>query len=223
MEILLGTADVSTENPGRSQAIETPIYWKTRNFAGFPFDSCPGKLYDFALMSRHVPDFINPIRAAEGGFHVAGQVKFSRMKRLLEVVTNRDDAAEVSLDFSVDGQGIAFAQGRVNADLMLTCQRCLSPMKFVLNIDFCLGIVASEDEAQRLPERYDPLIIHGDQLLIAEAVEDEIFLALPAFPRHDPAECDVVDNVEKRQSSNDEAEKLKASPFAVLAQLKGKR
>ena len=174
-------------------------------------------------MSRHVPDFINPIRAAEGEFHVAGQVKFSRMKRLLEVVINRDDAAEVSLDFSVDGQDITYVQGRANADLMLTCQRCLSPMKFVLNIDFCLGIVASEDEAQRLPERYDPLIIHGDQLLIAEAVEDEIFLALPAIPRHDPAECKVVENVEKRQSSDDEAEGHKASPFAVLAQLKGKR
>jgi uncharacterized protein len=175
-------------------------------------------------MSRQVPDFIDPIRAAEGGISIAGRLAFARMKRLLEVVNNREGYAEVSLHFAVDGQGIPCVKGRVRADLILTCQRCLEPMKVAADIDVHLGIVASEDEAKRLPERYDPLVMHGEQLLIAEAVEDEIFLALPSIPRHDPAECVALEeHVERSGDGSGQADEVSASPFAVLARLKAKR
>ena len=200
-----------------------PIYWKTRNFARNPFDSRRGKIYDFALMSRHVPDFVNSTRATEGDFSIAGQLAFSRMERLIEMVNNPEGAAEVALDFSVDGQGVHYVRGRVCAELVLTCQRCLEPMKFPVAVEICLGIVASEEEAKRLPEQYDPLVARGEQLLIAEVVEDEILLALPAIPRHDPAECTAMENAEKWQSGAVETAKVSANPFAVLAQLKAKR
>lgn len=201
----------------------TPIYWKSRNFAGNTFDSQRGKLYDSALMSRQVPDFINPIHAAEGKFSIAGQLAFGRMKRLLEVVNNPEDKAEVTLNFSVDGQGIPTVRGRVYADLVLTCQRCLEPVRINVDEDICLGIVASVDEAKRLPEEYDPLVTRGDQLFIAEAVEDEIFLALPAISRHDPGVCATMENVGRRESSSEESADEPSSPFTVLAQLKVKR
>jgi uncharacterized protein len=199
-----------------------PIYWKTSNFTVNPFDSRLGKLYDFALMSGQVPDFINPIRAAEGGYVVAGQLAFARMKRLLDVVNNREEAAEIELSFSMDGQGIANARGKVRANLELICQRCLEPMRLELDVDLCLGIVASEEEAQRLPEQYDPLIVHGEQLLIAEMVEEELFLALPAIPRHDSAECAVLDTGDKGQGGGEEPAEASTKPFAILAQLKAK-
>ena len=55
-------------------------------------------------MSKRVPDFINPFRAAEGGYGIAGRLAFARMRRLVEVVENGEGAAEVSLDFAIDGQ-----------------------------------------------------------------------------------------------------------------------
>lgn len=199
-----------------------PIYWKTWNFADDPFDSRCRKLYDSALMSIHVPDFVNPIRAAEGGLSISGQLAFTRMKRLLEVAGNPEGVAEVALDFAIDGQGIPYVRGQVRADVVLVCQRCLEPMTLHVDTQVCVGIVASEEEAARLPEQYDPLIARGEQLLIAEAVEDEILLALPPIPRHDPAECAVSNNVERRQGGGEEADAASRSPFAVLAQLKGK-
>ena len=174
-------------------------------------------------MSRQVPDFIYPVRAAEGGFSISGQLAFSRMKRLLEVVCNPEGSAEIVLDFAVDGQGIPNVAGRVHADVVLTCQRCLEPMKVPVDVDLSLGIVASEDGANRLPEHYDPLVTRGEQLLVAEMVEDEILLALPAIPRHDTAECTAVENVEKRPGDVGEGDDVSSSPFAVLAQLKVKR
>ena len=175
-------------------------------------------------MSRQVPDFIDPIRAAEGEVSIAGQLAFSRMKRLLEVVNNREGSAEVSLNFAVDGQGIPCVEGRVRAEVLLTCQRCLEPMQFAVDVDVHLGIVAGEDAEQRLPERYEPLLMRGEQLLIAETVEDEIFLALPSVPRHDPAECVATEHIGQRQNDDGEREgDASAGPFAILAQLKAKR
>ena len=200
-----------------------PIYWKTRNFARNPFDSRRGKIYDSALMSRHVPDFVNSTRATEGDFSITGQLAFTRMKRLLEVVNNPEGVAEVELNFSVDGQGIANVRGRIRADVILTCQRCLEAMTIPIDVDLKLGVVASEEAAKRLPEQYDPLIVRGEQLLIAEVVEDEIILALPAIPRHEPEECPAREYIEKRQSGAGQSDEASTNPFAVLAQLKAKR
>ncbi len=200
-----------------------PIYWKTRNFARNPFDSRRGKIYDSALMSRHVPDFVNSTRATEGDFSITGLLAFSRMKRLLEVVNNPEGIAEVELNFSVDGQRIANVRGRVRADVSLTCQRCLEAMTVPIDVDVHLGIVASEDAAKRLPEHYDPLVVHGEQLLIAEVVEDEIILALPAIPRHEPQECPAKEYIEKRRSGAGQSDEVSTNPFAVLAQIKAKR
>jgi uncharacterized protein len=197
--------------------ISTAICWNVWIFASDPFDTELGKLYHFALMSRHVPDFVNPVRAAEGGFVIAGRLAFTRMKRLLEVVKNTGDAADVSLNFSIDGQGIPNVRGRISAELELTCQRCLESMKVPVDLQICLGMVGSEEEAKRLSGQYEPLVIHGEQLLIAEMVEDEILLALPAIPRHEPADC-AAENV--RQNSLGESDEASANPFAVLAKLK---
>jgi uncharacterized protein len=138
-------------------------------------------------MSKHVPDFINPFRAAEGGYGVAGRLAFARMGRLVEVVENPDGAAEVSLDFDVDEQGIP----------------------------------RSDEEAKRLPDQYDPLVAGGQSLSVAQLIEDEVLLALPAIPRHDDAVCTAVNAVmmEERHGEGDSAESS-ASPFSVLARLK---
>jgi len=174
-------------------------------------------------MSRHVPDFINPVRAAEGGFSISGQLAFSRMKRLLEVVNNPDGVAELDLNFAVDGQGTPNVRGWMHTDVDLICQRCLEPMQVSVDVNICLGIVASEEEARRLPEQYDPLVARNEQLMIAEMVEDEILLALPSIPRHDAGECTVREDGEKRQSGAGDSVEDSANPFAVLAKLKAKR
>lgn len=169
-------------------------------------------------MSKHVPDFIDPFRAAEGRHGIAGRIPFTRMARLSTAVENRDGAAEVVLNFAVDEQGIPFVNGRVQSDVVLTCQRCLEPMNLPIDITVELGIVASDEEAKRLPAHYDPLVAGEGKLAVAELIEDEILLALPAIPRHDGA-CVAKGQEPPAEQDKDPA----ANPFAVLAQLKSKR
>ena len=96
-------------------------------------------------------------------------------------------------------------------------------MAFAVDAEISLGIAVSEEGAKRLPAQYDPVVTRGEQLSLAEVVEDEILLALPTIPRHDPAACTALENVEKRREDVDEDDKASSSPFAVLAQLKAKR
>jgi uncharacterized protein len=170
-------------------------------------------------MSKHVPDFINPRRAAEGGYDVAGTVAFTRMARLSKAVENHDGAAEVALHFALDEQGIPVVKGRVRSEAVLICQRCLSPLSVPIDLEVELGIVASDEEAKRLPTHYDPLVAGEDRLAVAELVEDEILLALPAIPRHEDAACTAgVTEAPAEQASG-----RTDNPFAVLEQLKSKR
>ena len=63
----------------------------------------------------------------------------------------------------------------------------------------------------------------NEQLMIATMVEDEIILALPAIPRHEPGdECTVAENIDKPSSSAEQAVEEAPNPFAVLAKLKAK-
>lgn len=172
-------------------------------------------------MSKRVPDFINPFRAAEGGHSIAGSVEFARMSRLIEAIENRGGVAEVTLQFAVDDQGIPHVSGLVRSEVVLICQRCLEPLTLPINLKVELGIVGSDEEASRLPGRYDPLVVDAQSLSIATLIEDEMLLSLPAVPSHEPAACIAA----AMQPARDDGvrNESSANPFAVLAGLKTKR
>ncbi len=168
-------------------------------------------------MSNRLPDFIDPVRYADTKQALAGAVPFSRMQRLTDIVSNRDGVAEVELLFDVDAQGTRTVHGRVRTEVWLACQRCLQPMSLPVDSVISLGIIATEHDAERLPEAYDPLLVGDQPLPLAELVEDEILLTLPAFPRHEAGVCVAATSV--TQAPVAEAEE-KPNPFAVLARLK---
>lgn len=169
-------------------------------------------------MSKQVPEFIHPFRAAEGRHSIAGPLSFARMPRLNKVVENPAGSATVTLEFGVDEQGLPCVHGSIDSDVVLICQRCLEPMTLPISIEMDLGIVGSDDEAKRLPAHYDPLIAGPNPVSLAELIEDEMLLALPAIPRHEEGKCVVADagqDVEDTAQGN-------SNPFAVLAKLKSK-
>lgn len=168
-------------------------------------------------MSNRLPDYIDPVRFADTGSELAGTVPFSRMQRLTDIAGNPGGGADVELQFDVDEQGTRIVQGRVRAAVELVCQRCLRPMNWAVDSEVRLGMVASENDAEHLPAVYDPLLIGEEPLPLAGLVEDEILLALPAFPRHEAGECEAAigDTREETAGQSD-----KPNPFAVLARLK---
>ena len=60
----------------------------------------------------------------------------------------------------------------------------MEPLSCEIMSDFALGIVNTIDEANALPERYEPALATEGNLALREMIEDEIILNLPIIPRH---------------------------------------
>jgi uncharacterized protein len=163
------------------------------------------------------------------------------MKRLAASLMDQSGRAEADMQFGRDRNGQAFVTGSIKAALRLQCQRCLGAMDFPVDVEFNLGVVRSLNEASRLVEDYEALILDQPMLALSDVIEDELILALPAVPMHAEQECPKGGAFTKGEGGkarsgegkksrkimyNDrevsDSEDKKVNPFAVLKQLKGK-
>ncbi|HKJ10107.1 MAG TPA: YceD family protein [Gammaproteobacteria bacterium] len=162
-----------------------------------------------------LPDHIAAMALARTGAHFAGRLALAGMPRLAEALLDSSGEVAVDLRLGTDDQRVRYLRGRIQGELTLQCQRCLEPMALVVDIDVQLGLVEGLDEAQRLPEGYEPLVVGEGQVALSEVVEDELLLALPVVPRHsDAGECRVI------ESEEGAVEETRDNPFTVLADLK---
>lgn len=171
------------------------------------------------MSEKFIPEHIDPYRYAEQSLSVDGLVKISDMKRLSANVVPTPDTVTVNLQFGIDEQGITFLKGRVHAKLTLQCQRCMEAYIYEIMSDFALGIVNTLDEANELPEHYEPALATEENLALRELIEDEIILNLPIIPRHEPEDCKVKLPLKDSGWEQGESE----NPFHVLKTLKQKQ
>jgi uncharacterized protein len=174
-------------------------------------------------MSR-VPDYLDPWRAAEQGRRLEGTIALAELPRVLDLLVNPEGGVRFELEFFRDDKRRSCVRGRVTATLELRCQRCLGPLAFQVGATLLLGLVQGFDEAERLPEEYDPLIVEGDRVRPVELVEDELILALPQVPMHAPHEA-CADGAMRQAltaapAAGEPGEEEADNPFQVLAQLK---
>lgn len=171
------------------------------------------------MSDKFIPEHIDPFRYAEQNLALTGSVKVSEMQRLSANLNAIDDVVNVDLKFGVDEQKITFLKGHLKTCLSLQCQRCMEPLRYEIISDFLLGIVSTLEEANALPEHYEPALATEGQLALRELIEDEIILNLPIIPRHEPEDCKVklplIDSGwEQGKGEN---------PFHVLESLKHKQ
>jgi uncharacterized protein len=81
-------------------------------------------------------------------------------------------------------------QGRVVADIALQaqlqqqCQRCLTPMPVPVVSRSQVVLLAAESEADAVPPEFETALAPDGRMRLADLVEEELLLALPAAPRH---------------------------------------
>jgi uncharacterized protein len=173
-------------------------------------------------MSGQLPERIEPLRLAGAGASLQGTVDLSTLSRLAPSLhAIGQETVAVRMHFGVDGEGIYYLRGTLRTVLELTCQRCLGAVRYPVDIEFSLGLAGSADEAERLPDRYEPLVATGESVAVATIVEDELILALPIVAAHaDPACARGLGTAPSEITENRMGNP--ANPFAVLSRLKGK-
>lgn len=164
-----------------------------------------------------LPVEVDPIRFAEQGRQIQGQIEFKQLKRLELLLETQTGHLDVDLKFGIDDRGTRWLNGRIEGILPLTCQRCLSEMKFSLDNAFKLALLKHETEIASLGEEYEPLILESTPVRLAEIIEDEVLLAIPQIPMHELKDCPAKTYGEAEDEAKHED---KQNPFAVLADLK---
>ena len=170
-------------------------------------------------MINHLPDRLDLIATAEAGRALRGSIAVARLERLLPVLISDEGELQVEIELGRDPDGTRYMKGSIQGAVIMMCQRCLDKMALPLDLYFRLGLVASEDAADALPERYEPLLVTAEPAHIADVIAEEVLLAIPIVPRH----SDSVDCLEFVRDYEPPEDEQRENPFAALAELKLKQ
>lgn len=171
-------------------------------------------------MSARLPEFIDPLYLADKNASIKGQMPLNALDRLAEKLFDGTGGLAIEFFFYRDGR-IPVIEGRLQATLNLKCQNCLASLAWAIDTPVKLGVVTSIEQADRLPEDYEPLMCEGDNLLLKDIVEDELLLALPIFPKHEHVCFDAGTQADKIATPEEDGQPpSRKNPFSILANLK---
>ena len=168
-------------------------------------------------MLNRLPETIDPTHLADTRGELKGQIPISSLDRLTKMLIDDSGSITVDLYFSREGK-VPIIEGRIKAILQLECQKCLEAIEWPIEETIKLGIVKSIEQANRLPEELEPLMIEEDKILLKNIIEDEIILILPAYPKHEH-NCFSLEINKTEQIVNEETPS-RENPFSILAKLK---
>ncbi len=155
--------------------------------------------------------------AARGG-QFNGKLPLARLPRLAGMLASAAGEVDVQLAFTSAEDGVPRVDGHLRAGLEAACQRCLEPVKLDLALEVHLALVDSEEEGDRIHEPYEPWVDTGAGASLAEALEDELLLAVPLAPMHAPDACGgLAQRIEALPGADKDADTR--TPFAGLKDL----
>ena len=165
-------------------------------------------------MSSRCPELVDPWRVSEQKQAFSGSVQLGDLPRLSPLLSRTEGIADYQFLFSRDQHRRPLIEGRVEATLWQTCQRCLAEMSLRVDSGFRLAVVQGYDEAGQLDEALEPLLAEEGNIRLLDLVEDELLLALPVVALHD--QCEAPAFYDEEISVDEPRE----NPFAALKRLK---
>ncbi len=166
-----------------------------------------------------LPKQINPLRLGQQNEKLCGYFLTENMSRLLTLVDSVAERVEVELNFKLDVLNRPLAQGIIQIATTLICQRCLKP--FVLEIigKVNWAFVQDDEQAKRIQQDYDPVLVEDERMNLFLQIEDEILLNLPMISLHQ----DFSEFRPVNKKPDETTKTAKVNPFAELANFKIKK
>jgi uncharacterized protein len=148
-------------------------------------------LYHCALMSAaKLSQYIDLVCLARAKASLVGCVPLAHLARLKDLLASEEGQVELRVEFESDLQHRMTAKGSLATDVTVVCQRCLQPMPLMLASTFCLCVVLDEEQAEQLPDTYEPWIVPEQKRADLYAmVEEELLLSLPSIVTHPEQDC----------------------------------
>jgi uncharacterized protein len=171
-------------------------------------------------MIVRLPDTIEPFHLADKRGSLKGHIPLNTLERMADLLYTDSGFVSIELFFGRSGN-LANIEGTIKAVLELKCQNCLKSVEWMVDDNIKLGIVTTIEQADKLPEDFEPLLLEEESILLKDIVEDELLLILPAFPKHQH-KCLVPDksNNDNVNSSVKDHKSSPENPFSILVNLK---
>ena len=172
------------------------------------------------MSSRRVPDLIDPVVMAARQQQLEGVFELSELSRIKASLADGFGTVSFQLLFHRDRKTVVIS-GDVDSVLQLQCQRCMQLMQWPVHSNVSLAVVSSMDEADRLSDAYEPVLLTETKLPLKDIVEEELLLALPVIPQHTgdcPSYAEAMPGSESALTASvDDDERYQ--PFANLSEL----
>lgn len=153
-------------------------------------------------MSGGLPATIDPIRLADRGARLSGELSLRGMSRLGASLREEGGTALLDLEFRRDPErGARRVRGTISASVVGTCERCLEPLPLNLAADVDLLIVP-KGNGRDMDETADVLEA-GAPIALRDLAENELVLALPMIPKHALDACPAAQWIEGREEAGE--------------------
>ncbi|WP_199608793.1 23S rRNA accumulation protein YceD [Flocculibacter collagenilyticus] len=172
------------------------------------------------MQKVNIPTTIDPVRAAQKRLSYDGIVPVQELSRLSELFVEADGDIKVKVNCNIDEQGLVVISGEASYSGNVLCQRCNEKMKQDLATNFFYTPLTQRTEEEQIPEEYETFALDdAGEMMLRQVIEDELIIALPIVPMHDPESC-AYQGTMSWGKLPEAAEK--PNPFDVLKELKRK-
>jgi uncharacterized protein len=162
---------------------------ENKDLRGAFFDTPDAGHYHTALMSTPPDRPLDALGLARGGAVIERSYPLAGFARLRDRLAEPTGSASVRAEFS-EARGLPLAALRVDAEVVLSCQRCLGRLRRRLESESRLAF--APEETPDLPEDHEPVGGDPHRVDLAALVEDELLLSLPVIALHEPGETCAV-------------------------------
>jgi uncharacterized protein len=153
---------------------------------------------------------------ARGGAAVEREFAIAGFARLRDRLAEPTGSVRARAEFGLEGRW-PVARLAVASEVVLTCQRCLGPVR--RKLESTSRVVFADESAPELPEGYEPVGGDPRRLDLAALVEDELLLGLPLIPQHEAGEdCSLPGGAEGAAEDDTQTVEM-LRPFAGLKDL----
>ncbi len=170
------------------------------------------------MLKGPIPSHVDPRKLADRATVLDGELEQGRFVRLCAATgaeSGSRPVVRIKLSFGRDEQRTLVIHSELDTEVSMVCQRCLEPVRLPVHSECDYAVVNEGASSRHLPKGYEVLEAGEDPLDLLALVEDELLLALPIVPLHDPNDCQTPGSPQPQEEPVE-----RSSPFSVLAQLK---
>ena len=182
------------------------------------------------MKNAYSPRRLDVKALARAGDRLEGDTSIQECERLLaEMIPSSESIpfirwrAQGEWRERLGGAGQCWLHVTAQVRMPLVCQRCMGAVDMPLEVERSFRFVADEATAEREDEEAEEdVLVLSPQFDLIGLIEDELLMALPLVPRHEP-DCPAPVQLSAQDAGFDEAgSQGRPHPFAALAQLKRK-